>query len=230
MAILLYELVGADPKRPFSPHCWKAAMALAHKNVPFKTVPTSFTEVATLENGSGRTVPLIRDGDRLVGDSFEIALYLEKAYPDRPTLFGGAGGQAMARFVERWTQTVVHGFIGGALLADINACLAAPDQAYFRRSREARFGKTLEEAGAGRHEGLEGFRKQLEPLRATLAVQPFLGGQGPLFCDYIVFGAFQWARVVSSFRLLDADDPVAAWLERCLALHDGLAGRVPAAA
>ena len=29
-----------------------------------------------------------------------------------------------------------------------------------------------------------------------------------LFADYIVFGAFQWARSVSPLRLLDPDDPV----------------------
>jgi hypothetical protein len=31
MTILFYELVGRDTTRPFSPHCWKIAMALAHK-------------------------------------------------------------------------------------------------------------------------------------------------------------------------------------------------------
>jgi hypothetical protein len=40
MRILLYELVGSDPRRPFSPHCWKIAMALAHKGLAFECVPT----------------------------------------------------------------------------------------------------------------------------------------------------------------------------------------------
>ena len=40
MTILLYDLVGADEKRPYSPHCWKAAMALAHKGLSFRRVPT----------------------------------------------------------------------------------------------------------------------------------------------------------------------------------------------
>jgi glutathione S-transferase len=45
MPILLYDLVGKDTARPFSPHCWKVAFALAHKGLDFESVPTAFTEV-----------------------------------------------------------------------------------------------------------------------------------------------------------------------------------------
>jgi len=37
-------------------------------------------------------VPIIQDGDKVVKDSFAIAQYLERTYPDRPSLFGGPGG------------------------------------------------------------------------------------------------------------------------------------------
>lgn len=229
MTIRLYDLVGSDASRPFSPHCWKVAMALAHKELPFETVPTTFLEVPNVEGGASKTLPLIRDGDRLVSDSFDIALYLEDTYPDRPSLFGGEGGKAAARFVERWSQTVVHSYLGGAALLDIHARLEPADQAYFRQSREARFGRTLEDVVAGREEKLATFRRSLEPLRSMLGYQPFIGGDAPLFGDYIVFGAFQWARVASPFRLLAEDDPVAAWFERCLDLHEGRGRRVAAA-
>jgi len=45
MTILLYDLVGRDEGRPFSPHCWKATMALAHKGLDISTAPTRFLEV-----------------------------------------------------------------------------------------------------------------------------------------------------------------------------------------
>ena len=63
-----------------------------------------------------------------------------------------------------------------------------------------------------------------------LTYQPFIGGSSPLFADYIVFGAFQFARVVSSYQVLATDDPIRDWFERCLALHGGLGARVAAAA
>ena len=230
MTILLYDLVGNDASRPFSPHCWKAAMALAHKGLDFESVPTPFTAVPTIEGGVSKIVPVIRDGDMTVADSFAIALYLEDAYPERPTLFGGEGGKAMTRFIERWSQLTIHPYLGAAALMDIHGVLAPEDQAYFRKSREARYGKRLEEVPAGRETGLAAFRASLEPLRSMLTYQPWIGGASPLFADYIVFGAFQWVRVISPFQVLAADDPVAEWFGRCLDLHGGIGGKVPAAA
>ena len=229
MTILLYDLVGEDPSRPFSPHCWKTTMCLAHKGLDYRRVPTPFTSVAAIEGGVSKTVPVIRDGEALVADSFTIALYIDDAYPERPTLFGGDGGKAMARFIERWSQLTIHPFANVAAMTDIHARLAPPDQAYFRDSREKRYGKTLEEVSAPREAELEGFRASLTPLRNMLTYQPFIGGRAPLYPDYIVFGAFQWVRVMSPFRLLADDDPIAAWFERLLDLHDGLGRSVAAA-
>ena len=73
---------------------------------------------------------------------------------------------------------------------------------------------------AGRDKAVEGFRKSLDPLRLTLRMQAFLGGTA---ANYIVFGAFQWARVVSPFKLLMEDDPVHARRERLLDAFDGMA-------
>ena len=91
MTILFYDLVGRDAGRPFSPHCWKVAMALEHKGLTYRTIEKRFIEVPEIEGGVARTIPVIRDGDKVVVDSFAIALHLDQAYPDRPTLFGGSG-------------------------------------------------------------------------------------------------------------------------------------------
>ena len=230
MTILLYDLVGEDHARPFSPHCWKTMISLAHKGLEFRRMPTPFTSVPAVEGGVSKTVPVIRDGDKVVADSFAIALYLDDAYPDRPTLFGGDGGKAMARFIERWSQLTIHPYLGAAALTDIHARLAPPDQAYFRDSREKRYGKPLEEVSAPREAQLAAFRASLEPLRNMLGYQPFIGGETPLYPDYIVFGAFQWVRVMSPYQTLASDDPIADWFERCLDLHGGLGRSISAAA
>lgn len=225
----LYALSGADTSRPFSPHVWKTKLSLAHKGLTFDIAPVGFTEIPRLEQGATKIVPLLRDGEKLVSDSFDIALYLEEAYPDRPPLFSGEGGKAMARFVEGWSQTTLHPAIGRIAIMDIHDSLDPIDRAYFRASREERFGRPLEavaEAGRG---DLETFSAKLEPIRHMLKFQPFLGGDRPLFADYIVFGALQWARIVSPHRLLAAGDVVTDWFERCLDLHDGLGRSVTAA-
>jgi glutathione S-transferase len=230
MPMILYELCGRDPERVFSPHCWKARMALAHKGLAYETRPTPFTKIPEIAAGFSKTVPVLDDDGTLVRESFDIALHLERTFPDRPSLFGGPGGEAMARFVERWTQFGVQGPLMRLIVADIHSVLDDENQRYFRESREARLGARLEDVQAGREDRLAAFRETLRPLREMLAMQPFIGGDGPLFPDYIVFGALQWARVVSPFKLLADDDPVATWFGRLLALHDGLAAKAKAAA
>jgi len=229
MTRILYSLCGADESRPFSPHCWKTVMALRHKQLDFVEKPTPFTEIPTLENGFSKTVPILRDGNELIRDSFEIALHLEETYPDRPTLFGGEGGKALSRFVERFSQTIIHPAVTNIAVADIHDMLGETDQVYFRKSREAFLGRTLEEVKAGRNAEIAAFAAKLEPVRQTLKYQDFLGGDGPLFADYILFGALQWMRITAGTKVLADDDPVASWFERCLDLHEGIGRSVTAA-
>ncbi|MBR1197196.1 glutathione S-transferase family protein [Bradyrhizobium sp. AUGA SZCCT0158] len=200
MTLKLFELVGTDPARPFSPYCWRTRMALAHKGLCAETIPWCFTEKdAIAPHGSERV----------------------------PVLFGGEGGRAMARMLNWWGDVTVIGGMSPMIVADIPLNLKPVDAAYFRKSREVRFGKPLEEVVAGRDKAVEGFRKSLDPLRLTLKTQSYLGGGQPNYADYIVFGGFQWARVVSPFKLLGEDDPVYAWRERLLDAFDGMARKSP---
>ena len=222
MAITMHDLAGADPALRFSPYCWRARMALAHKGLAVETVPWRFTEKDAIAfSGQGR-VPVIRDGERVVSDSWSIAEYLEEAYPNRPSLFGGTTGRAHARFVNAWADGVMMGGIARLIVRDLLDVVAPRDQAYFRESREARFGMTLEQVQAGRETRVAEFRASLLPVRLVLGRQPWLGGEAPSYADHIVFGSLQWPRCASRFELLESDDPVAAWRERMLDLFDGL--------
>ena len=227
MTLKLFELVGTDVGRPFSPFCWRTRMALAHKGLSAESIPWCFTEKDAIAPHKSEKVPVLLDGENSVADSWAIANYLEDRYPDRPSLFGGDGGRAMGRMINWWGDIAVVGGMFPLIVADIPAHLKPVDAAYFRASREARFGKPLEEVVAGRDKAVEGFRRALDPMRLTLKTQPFLGGDAPNYADYIVFGAFQWARVVSPFKLLAADDPVHAWREKLLDAFDGLARKSP---
>ena len=224
MALQMYDLAGADPARRFSPFCWRIRMALAHKGLAVETIPWRFTEKERIAFSGQGLVPVLVDGDAVVSDSWTIACHLEDHYPDRPSLFGGEGGRAMARFIGAWTDGVVHPLVARCVVKDIHDVLAPADQPYFRDSREKRFGATLEAWQEGRDQHVLALRAALNPLRFTLGKQPFLGGEAPNYADYTVFGAFMWARNVSSFPLLVADDPVHAWRGRLLAAFDGLAG------
>jgi glutathione S-transferase len=227
MSLKLFELVGSDNTRPFSPFCWRTRMALAHKGLSAESIPWCFTEKHAIAPHQSEKVPVLLDGDTAVPDSWAIANYLEGAYPDRPSLFGGEGGRAMGRMLNWWGDVTVIGGMFPLIVADIPGHLKPVDAAYFRASREARFGKPLEEVVAGRDKAVESFRRALDPMRLTLKTQPYLGGAAPNYADYIVFGGFQWARVVSPFKLLAENDPIYVWREKLLDAFDGMARQSP---
>ena len=62
MARQLYERVGDDPARWFSPYCWRLRMALAHKGLVAEVVPWRFTKGAAGlcgdRKGAGAAAPL----------------------------------------------------------------------------------------------------------------------------------------------------------------------------
>ena len=69
-------------------------------------------------------------------------------------------------------------------------------------------------------------KKLLNPLRKTFKKQGFVVGETSVFFDNVVSRAFQWARCISVFSLLNSDDSVNSWREKMLNLHDGLARNV----
>jgi glutathione S-transferase len=224
---VLYDLAAAEAERRFSPYCWRTKMALAHKGLPVETVPWRFTEKDAIAPSGQPFVPVLVDNGRWVSDSWTIANYLEDSYPQAPSLFGGAVGRSLTRYYSTAADALV-GAIARFIVLDIYERIHEKDRAYFRDSREKRFGMTLEVTTADREQRLPAFRDSLAPLRLALKTQPYFGGDSPLYADYAVFGPFQWARCISPFRILDAADPLSAWLERLLARFDGLAGKAPA--
>lgn len=222
MSIVMYDLAGEDADRRFSPFCWRIRMALAHKQLACEFIPWRYHEKPLLAFAKWERVPVLVDGERTVVDSWEIAKYLDQRYPDRPTLFGGPAGLAGALFVKFWNERVMQPIVLRAVLMDIFRHVHETDKAYFRSDREKRFGKTLEEVCADPPGAIRELGEALAPVRETVRKQPFLGGAGPAFTDYMLFGSFQWARSISDKHLLASDDPVHAWRERMLDLFDGL--------
>ena len=223
MAIKMWDLAGAEEDRRFSPYCWRIKMALAHKSLPFETVPWRFAEKDAIAFSGQGLVPVIVDGDKVVHDSWTIAAYLDEAYPDRPMLFGSEEARTLSFFFKHWVERTIHPLVLKVVILDIYERLREADKPYFRSSREKRFGRTLEEFAADRPATVATLRTALEPARPVLHEQPFLAGRSPGFADYMLFGAFQFARSVSPVKLIEADDPLYAWRERLFDLHGGLA-------
>lgn len=100
--IVFYDIASNAPLRTFAPNPFKTRYALNFKKVAYRTHAIDMPDIAearlklnapanrTLPDGSAyHTLPLIHDQftGSIIGDSFEIALYLDKTYPDGPQLF-----------------------------------------------------------------------------------------------------------------------------------------------
>lgn len=225
--LIVYERVGHQDRRP-SPFSWRIRYALTHKGLPVEYRPTRFADVETIRRLSGQhLVPIVVDGERVIHDSWNIAVYLEQRFPDRPSLFGAPATVAPARLLNAWSDLTLNPAVRRLIYADFIWCLDPGDREYFRTSRERDLGCSLEEACADRAGWSKAFAAAIAPLERTLAEQPYLGGSGPNYCDYIVFSVFQWARLGSPHDILQGDSSVRVWRQRMIGMFDGLADLFP---
>lgn len=223
----LYELV-LDHRRSVSPFVWRARMALAHKGFHPERIGIGYGGKDRLAFSGQDRVPVLVDGDTVVSDSWRIACHLEDAYPQAPSLFGGEAGRPLARFVNHWCDTRQLACLFVLCTPATFDLTPEPDKAYFRESRFAWSGRTIEEMRDAAPAWRKRLHDTLAPLRALLSEQDFLGGAAPTYADYCVFGGFMWARVTVG-GLLEPDDPVERWRQAMLDLFDGFARKAPCA-
>jgi glutathione S-transferase len=172
-----------------------------------------FVDKETIAVAKSQTVPVLVDGDAVVADSWRIAHYLEETYPERPSLFGGGAGRALARYFNNWCGLWLTPEIASFILFDMLDHVDEEDRDYLRRTREPRFGP-LAKLNETREARLPAFRKALDPLRLTVKQNGNLHGATPGMADFMVAAAFHWAEQSSRFALLDADDPLYSWSQR----------------
>ena len=225
--ISLYELKGKGERR-YSLFSWRTRMALKHKGLEFESVPVRMSDKAAIAFSGGKTVPIVKDGDTVVRDSWKIAEYLESRYARAP-LFGGEIGRGVSAAFNTWVDRVVVPAMLPVIAADIHERVDPDDESYFRKTMEKVLKTTLEESRGRRDAALVSLGRVLAPMQEACKRQPFISGASAAYADYILFSVFQWARVMSPQELLGPEDPLCRWRERILDLFGGFARNVPTA-
>lgn len=220
-AMQLYELTGADDLS-VCPFVWRIKFALAQKGLSYESRKVGFLEIPHILDGSYKSVPVLIDGGRVLGDSWLIADYLDHAYPDAPALFRSSSERAMARFVDGWLNTQILPKLLTIYVLDIHDRARPEDRSYFRETREGRLGRTLEEVHEGRGKLVVELRAAFEPLRQMLGKQAFMGGRQPGYGDFMTVGVIMWGAGVGTMPMFEQGDPLLAWVERCLDLYGGV--------
>nr|WP_083434482.1 glutathione S-transferase N-terminal domain-containing protein [Sphingomonas sp. Y57] len=215
--IALYEIGVADGSSA-SPFVWRIKFALARKGLAYRSKMLSLTDIPKLFGGRFPTAPIIDFGERQMNESLAIADHLDAAYPDRPAIFACAAERMMIGFFDRWLLQVILTHVLPIYMLDAHDGSSPKDRAYYRESREAFYGRALEVIVAGREARLPDLRRAFDPVRETIAGQPFIGGQEPNFADMCLLGLFIFIGTIATLPPLAGDDVLVGYVERGLAV------------
>jgi len=222
--MILYEL-DAINEQYFSPYTWRIIMSLHHKGLYLDTkrVQVKFSDKSLISHKGFKTVPVLEDGDIWTGESLKIAKYLEEAYPDKPSLFGGKEQMELTSIINNMLDPKILSILARIIVADVYKVLQPDDKNYFRETREKMLNKKIEDIDIESKKYITFLQKELNPFRRIIKDNNYFTGDKPMYCDYLLFGFFMWARNTSSKQILDRDDLLWHWRDRMLNLFDGFA-------
>lgn len=226
-SIVLYDLATADREIRPGPFCWLAKFALLHKGLDFETVALGFLPKSDYPDPEYGKLPMLKDGDILIRDSAEIIKHLEANYPDQPLVAEGEGAARLER-VQQWLGNTLFPVIAPMMFLRIHNLLPPEEQAYFRKTREARFSITLEE-GANDKTLPGKVTAAFEEMATELGERQWFGGDDPDLSDYTIAGILMWQRCVTRDRLYDMPASMEAWFARVRALFDGYGDKAKSA-
>ncbi|KZT27480.1 hypothetical protein NEOLEDRAFT_145299 [Neolentinus lepideus HHB14362 ss-1] len=212
--IIFYDIPSVNGTG-WSPNTWKTRLALNFKGVPYKTVWVEYPDIEALSKEIGAaptgvkgdgspsyTLPTIYDPKtkKVISDSQDIAEYLDATYPSGPTLFPKGTLALQIAFQEAFTTTAL-GSLFPPLLQESITILNEKSAVYFRQTREATYGKKLEEFspyGAGRNEHWAKVRAGFSTVAGWIKKSGgvFVLGDSPSYADLSVAAFLVWVRSV----------------------------------
>ena len=184
-----------------------------YKGIPYRTEWVEFPDIEAVSKKLGikptdnksdgsplYTLPAIHDPSTgvYIADSIVIAEYLEKTYPNTPSVFPNetAGLQkAFSDIIEKNLIPVVPFIIPAT-----NLKLNPASEEYFRRTREISFGKKLEDVvptGSTAIEEWGKFEQGLTKIHSYLAEKgPYILGDTISWGDFVLFGLVIWFKLI----------------------------------
>jgi len=213
--IIFYDIPSVLKYKAWSPNTWKVRYVLNFKKLPYKTVWVEYPDIAQLCKDIGAepssvgpggkqnyTLPVIQDPNTntVVSESYRIAEYLEKTYPDSPKLFPTGSEGLQAAFHDLYESTKGAAF-PKLMLGKVVGILQPASQPYFRRTREAAFGKKMEELHDDAEEQWAKWREAHSKIAAWYDKNGgghFIQGNGPTYADINVAAFFAWSKFLSN--------------------------------
>ncbi|KXN83373.1 hypothetical protein AN958_01510 [Leucoagaricus sp. SymC.cos] len=202
--------VNGNSLKTWSPNPWKTRYVLNYKKLSYKTVYLEYPELEPELKKLGippstnpadgtalYTSPSIVDeaNKKQITDSYKIAEYLDKAYPDTPQVIPKGTEALQAALYDHLDQLIMPYW---PLLLPIlpPRCMNPPSAEYFTRTRSAWFGKPLadlEPQGEARTEAWKKVEASFDTINGWLSKSsgPYLMGETVTFSDFVLGGFIQ---------------------------------------
>ncbi|KDR83237.1 hypothetical protein GALMADRAFT_875468 [Galerina marginata CBS 339.88] len=232
MKIIFYDIPSRLPLKAWSPNTWKTRYCLNFKGLPYQTEWVEYPDIEplckklgvssarTVDGTHSYTLPAIHDPSTgvSIANSFDIAEYLDKTYPNTPLIFphNTAGLQAPFALAFGSNMRPLLNFLIPTECEKLNP----RSSEYFRRTRERTFGKKLEDlAPQGPDRVREwakverGLGKADAWLRKNGGSGPFMLGTTPCWADFVIGGYMAWIKSALGEESEEWKD-IASW-------HDG---------
>ena len=186
------------------------------KGLEYQTVFVDFPDIEALYiklgakptglqlDGSGRpryTLPVIQDphhGPEPISDSFAIAEYLDRTYPETPTLLPSGTNALQAAFISTFEKNVK---LWPIMLPATHTNLRKPGQEYYRKTVETLIGKKLEDLsppGPVREECWKQVKQWFDVVDGWFQKEegPYFMGNKISFADIVVASYLTWVRII----------------------------------
>ncbi|KAL1931682.1 hypothetical protein VTP01DRAFT_9825 [Rhizomucor pusillus] len=195
--IRLYDLYLDTLGEIWSPNTCKTRFALNVKGIEYETEWLTFAGVHSAipkvtKTGKKPTVPVIEDlkhGGKAVQESWEIAQYLEEAYPDYPSLFHGNAG--VHYFFHNYCTHNILTKVFKLCVLKIHSRITPKElQDWFRQDRETQFKMTLEEFAGDENQHIKVLSHNLGPVGRVLTSYPYLTGDKVGWADVVLAAYF----------------------------------------
>jgi glutathione S-transferase len=182
----------------------KVRLILDYKQLEYKkiNVVPGVGQLELLKVSGQRQVPVLKDGSVVVADSTEIALYLERKYPDRPLIPTDPLLRGQCLLIEEWADESIGIKGRKALIGALNqypnfrtSLLPATTPDFLKNIFGAIPSELLDGIGSGVGFGgnavkdaVNGLKQDLEALCLILQSRPYLVDDRPTLADLTVAG------------------------------------------
>ncbi|RDA95028.1 hypothetical protein CP533_2087 [Ophiocordyceps camponoti-saundersi (nom. inval.)] len=216
--LVLYDIASGPPRRTFAPNPWKSRLALNFKSASYSTNWVELPDVTETRKALGvaairkfpdgtdfYTLPVLHDkpAKHFVGDTYDIALYLDDKFPDGPRLIprGMEGVMKMwndqvDQLFTRFIQLIAATFPFNPANAEKTKKIFMERSLLFRGITDEAEKKrmTWDDIDVKGHERvalMADFKKALNDFEAYYKYSPdkegpFLNGKEPDYADFIV--------------------------------------------